>query len=875
MKTSLLLCLLLATALSRGLAAPLDSTIVYQGRLTDAGSPANGTYDLRFTLYDAVNGGNPVGGLSTSDDLSVANGLFNATLDFGFTPFDGTALWLELAVRPGNSAGAYVALTPRQPMTTAPYALYAVTAARAYSSTNVTANGVNNAALQDATITGGKIAGGQVVKSFNGLHDAVSLLAGDNITLTPNGQGITIAAPGVDDDWHLLGNLGTTPGVNFLGTIDNQPLEVRVNNTRALRLEPNASGAPNVIAGSPLNAITPGVVGATIGGGGALNYNGAPLLNRIEANFGTIGGGPTNLIAGSAESSTIGGGATNLIERNATFATIGGGTRNNIQFATRYSTVGGGTHNLIGAETHGVTIGGGGSNAVFSLADWATIGGGNQNHVEGSCDFGTIGGGEGNVMRGDANFATIGGGRGNFIDTNALVATIGGGLSNSIGRLALVAVIGGGELNRVEFGADRSVIGGGWSNSIGVDVERGTIAGGENNVLEVNAAWGAIGGGARNRIGGAAYASSIGGGHDNLIFNLADRATIAGGAGNEISTNADFSAIVGGLNNRIGVGTEQAFIGGGWANSIGSSSTNSTIGGGYFNRIFTNSPGSTIAGGQENRVEQNARAATIAGGRDNVIQTNADYSFIAGGQGNVIKTGSTHGVIGGGTDNVIETAAFFSTISGGIRNTTRQNYAVVPGGRLNAATGDYSFAAGHRAKAQHDGAFVWADSQNDDFGSSAPDQVRFRCQGGVRFTSGSALANQTVSWTPGNASWTFSSDRNLKDGHQPVDARAVLEKVSRLPMSEWSYKGHAQRHIGPMAQDFHAQFPLNDDDTMLDSGDLHGVALAAIQGLNAKLESEATAKDARIAALEQGLAELRQALQALRPSSVPRQDTSR
>jgi len=43
--------------------------------------------------------------------------------------------------------------------------------------------------------------------------------------------------------WKLGGNAGTTPGTQFLGTTDNQPLELQVNNTRHSGLEPNTSGA--------------------------------------------------------------------------------------------------------------------------------------------------------------------------------------------------------------------------------------------------------------------------------------------------------------------------------------------------------------------------------------------------------------------------------------------------------------------------------------------------------------------------------------------------------------------------------------------------------------------------------------------------------
>jgi hypothetical protein len=66
-----------------------------------------------------------------------------------------------------------------------------------------------------------------------------------------------------------------------------------------------------------------------------------------------------------------------------------------------------------------------------------------------------------------------------------------------------------------------------------------------------------------------------------------------------------------------------------------------------------------------------------------------------------------------------------------------------------------------------------------------------------------------------------------------------LEKVSALPITEWKYKVEADgtEHLGPMAQDFHAAFGLNgSDDKHIATVDEEGVALAAIQGLNQKLE---------------------------------------
>jgi hypothetical protein len=92
------------------------------------------------------------------------------------------------------------------------------------------------------------------------------------------------------------------------------------------------------------------------------------------------------------------------------------------------------------------------------------------------------------------------------------------------------------------------------------------------------------------------------------------------------------------------------------------------------------------------------------------------------------------------------------------------------------------------------------------------------------------------------------SDRNQKKDITPVDTRLILEKVARLPISTWTYvdEPSAVRHLGPMAQDFHASFGLGSDDRTYHSVDAHGVALAAIQAL----ERRVAAQEKRIEALE-------------------------
>jgi hypothetical protein len=100
------------------------------------------------------------------------------------------------------------------------------------------------------------------------------------------------------------------------------------------------------------------------------------------------------------------------------------------------------------------------------------------------------------------------------------------------------------------------------------------------------------------------------------------------------------------------------------------------------------------------------------------------------------------------------------------------------------------------------------------------------------------------------------SDRNVKRDIEPVDEQAVLEGVSRMPISTWSYRSEdpSVRHLGPMAQDFKAEFGLGDSDRSYDAIDAHGVAFAAIKALSEQVRDQ----NARIERLERENRELRQ-----------------
>jgi len=90
-----------------------------------------------------------------------------------------------------------------------------------------------------------------------------------------------------------------------------------------------------------------------------------------------------------------------------------------------------------------------------------------------------------------------------------------------------------------------------------------------------------------------------------------------------------------------------------------------------------------------------------------------------------------------------------------------------------------------------------------------------------------------------NGTFVSASDRNLKQDFSEVSGRSILEKVAQLPIQTWTYKNDpGTKHLGPMAQDFYAAFAIGPDDKHITTVDESGVALAAIQGLNQKLQEQ-------------------------------------
>ena len=425
--TALVACLNCAQAQTQ------PTAFTYQGRLNDTNGPLSGSFDFIFSLYD--NEENQLGPKLTNTSVAVVEGCFTRTLDFGadswvrrwvMTPrphFEGPGEWLEIMVREHPPTGKpipYVLLDPRQHLTPTPFA--------------AALSGPLQSGALEGTYSG-------TVNFSHPSNQFCGTFTGDGANLT-GVDAATLGGLGVGSFWRLAGNAGTTEGTHFLGTTDERALELRVANSRALRLQPGYYG-PSLIGGYRLNAAPGDVSGAVIAGGGRMGH-----VNQVNADFGFVGGGRGNTVHTNAVQGTIGGGYGNSILLAATNATIGGGQQNSAggvaavvaggrenQALGENAAVAGGRDNM--ATGAGAIVGGGDSNQASG--EDAVVGGGHVNLA--TNQYATVGGGDQNLAAGPN--ATVAGGAGNWA-TNTHTS-IGGGLLNRAGGTA--ATVPGGRRN--------------------------------------------------------------------------------------------------------------------------------------------------------------------------------------------------------------------------------------------------------------------------------------------------------------------------------------------------------------------------------------------------------------------------------------------
>jgi hypothetical protein len=497
------LILLLASTIGANWAAGQGTAFTYQGQLIEMGAPANGQYDFSSGLYSSSSGGTLVSALYTNTGVGVTNGLFTMIVDFGDV-FNGSNLWLQINVGT-NGATNFIALSPRQELTPVPYAIFA--------------EGADAAGLTGPIPT----------SSLSGTYGGVLNLTNGGNSFAGNGAGLTnvnaVTLDGVSAAtfWRTNGNAGANPTNGaFLGTTDNNPLEIHVEGRRGWRLEPtlndaNHSNIVNVVGGASVNFAAAGVHGATIAGGGADYYLGfTEITNSVTADFGTVGGGEANSSGGTY--ATVGGGWNNRASGPGAF--VGGGGYDGQYYDGNIASggaavIGGGTFNLSTALD--TVVAGGKGNAA--TGNFATVAGGNINGAYGSnsavcggafndasAASATVGGGYYNVASGIGSFIGGGGFDGNSPDglgneATGAVSVVGGGLGNS--NASYAGVIGGGldnDANSTTGGyfSGGATVAGGFGNKASTD--QTTIGGGYLN--KASALFATVPGGLLNTAGG-------------------------------------------------------------------------------------------------------------------------------------------------------------------------------------------------------------------------------------------------------------------------------------------------------------------------------------------------------------------------------------
>ncbi len=246
-----------------------------------------------------------------------------------------------------------------------------------------------------------------------------------------------------------------------------------------------------------------------------------------------------------------------------------------------------------------------------------------------------------------------------------------------------------------------------------------------------------------------------------------------------------------------------------------------------------------------------ANLATTASGDESVALGNngtasADRAFAFNGTASAVGAVA----IGSGAQATNDDALALgpSSIAGGLASITigpsiaNGNFGVAIG-LQNSASGQFSVAIGKNARtANRQGSVVIGDAcasfSSDSVYATANNQFVARGCGGIRFYTTQNLS-AGVAVAAGGGSWSSISDRNRKENFLGLDGEDILARLRSVPVSTWNYRTQETsiRHMGPMAQDFHAAFGLGEDPLMINTVDIDGVNMAAVQALTARTDA--------------------------------------
>ncbi|MGC3959866.1 MAG: tail fiber domain-containing protein [Verrucomicrobiota bacterium] len=969
------------------------TAFTYQGRLQDGSNPATGNYDLQFALYDAATAGTQQSGTWTQLAQGVTNGLFTVTLDFG-SFFPGADRWLELGVRT-NGGGAFTTLAPRQKLTPTPYAIFA---------RNVNATGINGtlspANFGAGTITSSMIATGAVGTTQLAPGAVTTAPIADNAVTPPKlfttaawANWLTITNPSqlayegfgrpiaFGADRVAIGVQNTQGGIPGAGV-------VYLFQTNGTLLKTITNHAPEyadlfgqslvavgdlLLIGAPLDNVVTNDAGAVY----LFNTNGTLLTtftNPAPVSEDTLGGRDyfgSSLAALGKDRVLIGApldsGLTYASGLAYLFNTNGALLRTYTNPAPVYNEAFGycfgvldDNHILIGApnakvngqfvgliylfNTNGVLLN---TYTNPTLATFSNFG--LSVAPVGPDRFLTAG------MSDSAEAPQTG--RAYLFSTNGAVLTVFTNPVPQTGSAFGAQVVPLGE-GRVAISAPSSGIVSTVTNFEAVYIFRTngtlltTITNPVPQVQDTFATALAALGSDRLLIASTRDDSAA---TDSGVVHLVSLESyvpglIADGVRNNSIATADLqdgAVTAAKLDPALGL----------WSR-LGNNvfRTNGNVG------VGVATPATKLHVKADSADAEISLEAGDAGAHRWTLQSsvaNADLQLNRSFQ-IIDRTDGARRLLLGTFGNMAvgySDAAGFSSVGMGYFSSASGNYSLAAGnnclasggnavalGLSTIASADATFAAGTYTRAQHTGAFVWADNQFTTFSSTANNQFLLRATGGVGINTnnpnGAALAvaglttsttariqgannwNVTgsegdfrvgndsyrfkigvatggggagdiwmrahggtgrvffkapggttiysnegetsgVSLAAGGTSWAVVSDRNAKKDFAAIDAGEILEKLSALPITQWRYKWEAENitpHIGPMAQDFKAAFYPGGDDKSITTLEADGVALAAIQGLNEKLEARSKKLEAENAELKARLDRLEKLL---------------
>lgn len=209
MKFTAIIAIMISLAFIR-VSEAQTTEFTYQGNLVFNGQPATGNYDFEFSLFSGLAGGTQIGQTIPVTNVPVTNGAFTVPLNFG-AAFPGADRFLEIKVRPAGG-GAYTPLTPRQPISSAPYSIKSQSSETAVNATQL--GGV--AANQYVVTTDPRMTDARppASGSSNYVQNTTVLQAGTNFNISGNGTtGGTLSGNIVNATTQY--NLG---GIRVLGT---------------------------------------------------------------------------------------------------------------------------------------------------------------------------------------------------------------------------------------------------------------------------------------------------------------------------------------------------------------------------------------------------------------------------------------------------------------------------------------------------------------------------------------------------------------------------------------------------------------------------------------------------------------------------------